>query len=316
MEAFPEYTVGFYNLENLFDTRNHPELLDDDFTPRGFKRWTHRRYRNKLYKLGRAIAHLGQGSQSPFPVLLGVAELENRRVLEDLLRTEWLQGSGLEIVHYDSPDERGIDTGLLFHRDYFTPDSHQAIPLLVYEVDGRRDYTRDILHVSGTLNGERVHVLVNHWPSRRDGADLTAHKRLQAAKTLLSLMQGIAAQESDPNFLIMGDFNDDPYSDSIRHLLGSAPLHNPMEGLLGPERGSANYKRSWMLFDQIMLSSSFLQPAPNTHSFAGANIFDPKFLKEWSKPFKGKPFRTYVGRKYLGGYSDHFPVYVRLRYHP
>lgn len=305
-------TVGFYNLENLFDTRNDPTLLDDDFTPGGFKRWTPERYENKLRKLGKAIGQMGRGRPLDLPVLLGMAEVENESVLDDLLSTDTLKGSGLEYVHFDSPDERGIDTALCYHREHFEPEGQEVIPLLVYEPDGQRDFTRDILHVHGWLNGEHVHIFVNHWPSRRDGDSETAHKRMTAAQTVRDRIWEIRSENPEANTIVMGDFNDDPHSESLKHLEESAALHNPMQQLFRPDRGSAKYRDTWMLFDQILLSHTFLNYQPGTHRFSHADIFDPEFLQEWNEPYKGKPFRTYVGRNYLGGYSDHFPVYVHL----
>ena len=314
--AKEEYTVGFYNLENLFDTEDHPDLLDDDFTPGGFKGWTPKRYENKLYKLGKTIASIAKADRAGLPVLLGMAELENHVVLEDLLQTEALKNRNLGYVHFDSPDERGIDTALCYHREHFEPESRETIPLLVYETDGRRDYTRDILYVNGHLNGERVHVFVNHWPSRRSGDRETAHKRMTAAKTLQSYIESLRYEDPGANCIVMGDFNDDPHSESLRYLEDQSGLHNPMRPLFHPEQGSAKYKDRWMLFDQILISHTFLNSQPGTHRFDRADIFGPEFLQEWEEPFKGKPFRTYAGRKYLGGYSDHFPVYIKLKYTP
>lgn len=316
MARHSQCIVGFYNLENLFDTRDQPGVLDDDFTPGGFKRWTPERYENKLRKLGRTIANLGQVGPLEAPAILGVAELENHTVLDDLLQTDALEGSGLEYIHYDSPDERGIDTALCYHRELFEPDAQQTIPLMLYETDGRRDYTRDILHVSGKLNGEPVHIFVNHWPSRRDGDAETAHKRMTAAQTLRETLEPLQAENPETNCIVMGDFNDDPHSESLRFLEEASGLHNPMRTLFHPERGSAKYKDQWMLFDQILLSHSYLNYQPGTHRLGRADIFNPEFLQEWNEPFKGKPFRTYAGRKYLGGYSDHFPVYVQLTLEP
>ena len=307
--------LGFYNLENLFDPVDHPDLLDDDYSPGGHKKWTPKRYEKKLNHIGKTITRLGSLSKARYPVLMGLAELENDKVLHDLLEIDSLGKNGMDFIHYDSPDERGIDNALLYHREYFEPEHCQPIPVLIYNEDGSRDYTRDITYVRGNLNGERMHVFVNHWPSRRDGTAETDSKRISAAGTLLSFMQTIEAEERNPNYIIMGDFNDGPDSQSIQRLLGEKPLYNPMQTLQSPERGTANYKGEWSVFDQIILSHSFLKTSPGTHTFDRANIFDEHFLQEWKEPYKGKPFRTFVGNKYLGGYSDHFPVYILLEYH-
>jgi predicted extracellular nuclease len=310
------FTVAFYNLENLFDTHNDPHTLDDDFTPRGFKRWTLKRYKRKTRKLSRTIGLLGRRTSAHPPVLVGLAELENKKVIRDLLSMPRLRKTGYRFVHYDSPDERGIDTALLYNPVHFEVVSSRRIPLKVNNHDGRPDSTRDILYVEGKLHGEMVHVFVNHWPSRREGDVKTADKRIAAAETILREMEQIEKASGRPNYLIMGDFNDGPGDESILRLVHSAGLYNAMENLLKENRGSANYKNRWSLFDQIILSSTFFDRSPGHHSFAHANIFDDHLLKEWHGHYKGIPFRTYVGRKYLGGHSDHFPVYIQLRFHP
>ena len=310
------YTVAFYNLENLFDTKNDPHKLDDDFTPKGFKKWTYKRYQRKIKKLARTIAHLGSKVSNSPPILIGLAELENKAVIKDLIATKWLKEAGYQIVHYNSPDERGIDTALLYQPKYFEVEFSENIHLSVHNLDGKKDSTRDILYVKGRLNGEPMHIFVNHWPSRRDGETKTAYKRVKAAETICEYMAKIEEKDPMPNYSIMGDFNDGPDAKSVQMLLQNKPLYNPMEKLITENRGSANYKNSWSLFDQIILSTTYFKYEKGTHSFAHANIFDDHFLKEWNGRYKGNPFRTYVGRKYIGGYSDHFPVYVQLKYHP
>ncbi|MEN8800313.1 MAG: endonuclease, partial [Flavobacteriaceae bacterium] len=163
------------------------------------------------------------------------------------------------------------------------------------------------------LNGEAMHVFVNHWPSRRKGEEETSAKRIEAANTIIRYMARLEKEHEHLNYLIMGDFNDGPADSSIKHLVETKELYNPMEKLITPDRGSANYKRSWSLFDQILVSHSFFDFEQGTHSFAHANIFDEHFLTEWKGKFRGNPFRTYIGRKYKGGYSDHFPVYIQLK---
>lgn len=308
------HTVAFYNLENLFDTIDDPETLDDDFTPEGHKKWTPRRYKKKLFKLAKTISEIGLEATQSAPALIGIAEIENEMVVQDLISTEPLRKIDYHYVHYDSPDERGIDTALLYHKDHFEVLFSEPIALLVYNQEGERDTTRDILYVHGKLNGEEVHVFVNHWPSRRDGEVETNHKRLEAAKTVKATMAKIEEQHANPNYIIMGDFNDDPDSDSIQKLMEETSLYNPMDKLRSPGRGSASYRRSWSLFDQIIVSHNFFNYEKGTHSFAHANIFDDNLLTEWKGKYKGAPYRTYVGRKYIGGYSDHFPVYIQLKY--
>jgi len=308
------HTVAFYNLENLFDTIDDPETMDDDFTPEGYKKWTPKRYRKKVYKLAKTISEIGLEATQNAPVLVGIAEVENEMVVQDLINADPLRKINYGYVHYDSPDERGIDTALIYHKDNFEVLFSEPITLMVHNLNGERDTTRDILYVHGILNGEEVHVFVNHWPSRRDGDVETDYKRVEAARTIKGAMAKIEAKYENPNYIIMGDFNDDPDSKSIQLLMSDTNLYNPMEKLRSPERGSANYRRSWSMFDQIMVSHNFFNFEKGTHSFAHANIFDDALLTEWKGKFKGTPYRTYVGRKYIGGYSDHFPVYIQLKY--
>ncbi|NER13144.1 endonuclease [Leptobacterium flavescens] len=307
------HTVAFYNLENLFDTKNDSKTLDDDFTPKGFKKWNKKRYHGKLRKLSKAISNVGRDKNGNAPVIVGLAEVENKGVIKDLIGTKHLRKKGFGYVHYDSPDERGIDVALIYQEEYFTIIHSEVIPLMVYNEEGQRDFTRDILYVNGRLNNETVHILVNHWPSRRSGSDETSYKRVEAAKTVRHALDRIKGEEEDPVFIIMGDFNDDPGSESIKDHLMGPDLYNPMSRLLSIERGSLNHRFHWNLFDQIIFSHNFFDHKAGTHKFAHADIFDDHFLKEWKGKYKNNPFRTFKGRKYLGGYSDHFPVYIQLK---
>lgn len=311
------YTIAFYNLENLFDAENDKHTLDNDFTPTGFKKWTLERYSSKRSKLARTIFNIGKEENKYPPVLMGIAEVENQKVIKDLIATAPLDTLHYKYIHYESPDERGIDTALLYNPKYFKVISSEAVPLIVENLNGDQDTTRDILYVKGTLNNEAVHVFVNHWPSRRDGGDVTEYKRLVAATLIKEKMKLIETTELSPNYVVMGDFNDDPTSKSIQSLLKDTTLYNPMEKLHFPkQRGSANYKKTWSLFDQILISHNFLNYEKGSHSFSKANIFDESFLKEKTGKYKGNPHRTYAGSTYLGGYSDHFPVYVVMKFNP
>ncbi|KAB8151188.1 endonuclease [Kordia sp. TARA_039_SRF] len=308
------HTIAFYNLENLFDTEDDQHILDDDFLPNSDRNWTPKRYEKKIYKLSSAISSLGPEEAQNAPVILGVAEVENKKVLRDLIASKKLAEYEYDFVHYNSPDERGIDVGLLYQTEYFEVLESESIPILLYNEEGQRDFTRDTLYVKGLLNNEPIHIFVNHWSSRRDGADETAYKRIKAAETVREKINYIQLQEKDPHIIIMGDFNDDPTSESIRDYLMDTDLYNPMEKLLTLYSGSLNYKGEWNLFDQIIFTTNFFDYKKHTHSFASADIFDEYFLTQWKGRYKGNPFRTYAGRKYLGGYSDHFPVYIRLKF--
>jgi len=304
------YTIAFYNLENFFDTVNDPYLLDDDFTPNGFKKWNKSKFWNKTNKISRAILNIGLEESDYPPVLVGLAEVENKGVIKSLLKAKQLRDIDYDFVHFNSPDERGIDTALIYHKGHFEVLDAETIPLIVQNTNGERDLTRDILYVRGKLHKEEIHIFVNHWPSRRQGAKETNYKRVKAAETILQKVEKLSGDSS--NIIIMGDFNDGPDSESIQRLMDTKEFINPMKKLLSPFAGSANYRGAWSLFDQILLSHSFLNYEKKTHSFVKASIFSPRFLKEWKGRYKGNPFRTFAGKKYLGGYSDHFPVYVLL----
>ena len=309
MKENPLYTVAFYNLENLFDTTDDPTILDDDFTTNGRLKWSEKRYENKLFKLRKAISNIGKDETQKTPSLIGVAEVENKKVLDDLLKNH----IEYDFVHYNSPDERGIDTALIFKKKHFKIIHSEPLPVLIYEEVGNRDYTRDILYVHGLLHNNPVHIYVNHWPSRRGNGKDTSHKRIAAAKIMKSHLEMVQNATSNATCIIMGDFNDNPHCVSIKNHLMTDNLYNPMTNLLNPtEVGSLSYKSEWNLFDQIIVSTNFLDPSNCLH-FLKAGILNDRFLQEWDNSFKGIPFRTYAGKKYLGGYSDHFPVYTIFR---
>lgn len=307
------FTVAFYNLENLFDTKNDLKTNDDDFLPYSERRWTPKRYKKKLRKLGYTIVRIGKKASKKPPALVGLAEVENQDVIVDLLQSKFLKNEDYEFVHYESPDERGIDTALIYHKRFFELDHSEVFHVELYDEDGQPDHTRDILYVKGRLNDETLNIFVNHWPSRREGAEETEHKRLKASSTLIEVIKGILANDQNSKILIMGDFNDDPKCKSVKQLTNELDLFNPMESLMSYNRGSLNHRFNWNLFDQILFSTNFFEFYPDKHGFSKADIFDREFLRQFKGRYKGNPFRTYVGLKYKGGYSDHFPVYLLLK---
>ena len=248
------------------------------------------------------------------PVLLGVAEVENAQVLDALVDSKFLRKKEYGYVHFDSPDERGIDTALLYRKEYFSVIKQEAHTVYLTDGMGGRDYTRDILYVSGELENQPLHLLINHRPSRRRGNNETAHKRKVAAEKNLEILQNILTEDPNAKVVIMGDFNDDPHSESVKQLV-STEMYNPMEVLLTKYRGTLSHRDTWHLFDQIIISHNFLQGHNNPFRFKMAKIFDPADIKEYKGKYKGLPFRTYAGKKYLGGYSDHFPVYTIFSIH-
>ena len=307
------YTIAFYNLENLFDIYNDASKFDDDFLPRSEKRWTKKRYDRKLLKLGEVIAKIGYDESRTNPSIVGLAEVENKNVIRDLIQSHHLSEFDYDFVHYNSQDERGIDVALLYDKTVFEVKNSKTYSIYLEDEIGEQDYTRDILLVSGILHSELIHCIVNHWPSRREGEKESKHKRLKAAKKVLEIMSDIRRTDQDAKILVMGDFNDNPGNDSIKFLAEEGHLFNPMETLISYSRGTLNHNFQWNLFDQILFTTNFFETENNTLKFDEANIFDEKFLTQYKGKFKGQPFRTFVGRKYKGGYSDHFPVYLHLK---
>jgi len=305
--------IGFYNLENLFDTSDDKNTFDDDFTPAGKKHWNYRRYHKKIKKLSSVISQIGTDKSKLPPVLMGVVEVENKVVLDDLVNHKNLAEFDYGYAHFDSPDERGIDVALLYQKKEFELLASKTYPLLLSTPRGERDYTRDVLYVKGRLNGELMYVLVNHWPSRRSGKDTSETNRIKAAELVGSIVASIQLEDPLAYIMIMGDFNDDPTNKSIKQtLLSNTSLHNPMESLLAKGKGSLSHKRTWHLFDQIIFTKNFFDKTDTGFSFRYADVFNKNFVKIFRGKYKGTPFRTYVGKWYKGGFSDHFPVYIFL----
>jgi len=307
------HTIAFYNLENLFDTFDDKFTHDNDFLPRSEKNWTEKRYRKKVRKLGYAISNIGVKTSKKLPAIVGLAEVENKLVIDDLLNSKFLKDKSFDYVHYDSPDERGIDVALIYDTSVFEVINSEVFPLDLFDEDGSRDYTRDILLVEGKLNNERLFFIVNHWPSRRQGVEESEPSRLLASDKALEVISKVKNEHQNPKIIIMGDFNDGPFNKSIKQLLNSEDLFNPMEKLKSFFRGSLSHRRQWNLFDQILFTTNFFEYQKGEHSFSKADIFDEAFLRQYKGKYKGNPFRTFVGRKYKGGYSDHFPVYIHLK---
>lgn len=307
--------IAFYNIENLFDTIDDPNTDDAQFLPEGFYEWTSDRYTAKLSNMANAIAGIGAGVCTDGPDIVGLAEVENLSVLEDLIKTPPLDKSGYQIVHYDSPDKRGIDVALLYKPDAFKVINSTSNRLLI---PGMPDFfTRNQLVVSGELDGEHINLMVNHWPSRRSGPEY----RIAAARLSLHLSDSLNRVQKNAKTIIMGDLNDDPADSSVFVVLGAKgnkdlvkkqELFNPMWEIHNDGFGSLEYRGNWNLFDQIIISKSLLSQKGKGWKFEKAAIHSVSLLKEQTGKYAGNPWRTFVGKKYLGGFSDHLPVYIVL----
>ena len=316
-------TVAFYNVENLFDTFNDPLTFDDDRTPKGKDHWTEEIYRDKLKKIAFAIRNIGAGRAGNPPVIVGLCEIENRKVLEDLIQEPVLAEHHYGIVHYESPDRRGIDVALLYQTQFFIPVSSKAHELIIYDSyePKKRVYTRDQLVVSGLLEGEELHFIVNHWPSRSGGASGSSYKREKAATLNREIIDSLQQMDPYAKIMSLGDFNDDPFDKSLEEILGASPdredielkdLYNPMAGLAQQGIGSLAFRDGWNLFDQIILSQPLLEEDYSSYRFYQARIANENYLVTPTGQYKGYPFRSFGFGGYTGGYSDHFPVYVFL----
>ena len=220
------FTIGFYNVENLFDTINNPNTLDNDFTPYGKHKWNKRKYFQKIKKISSVISQIGKEHTNNSPVIMGLAEIENDTVIKDLINHENLLKHNYGYIHFKSKDERGIDVSLIYNKRFFVELSSKTYSLSLASENGDTDYTRDVLMVKGKLYNQLIYIIVNHWPSRREGEKETSYKRIKAAKLNLQIIKEIKSETKNPKILIMGDFNDNPTNDSIQKHLVTNEFYN------------------------------------------------------------------------------------------
>lgn len=321
-KKFKIHTIGFYNLENLFDTINDP-LKFDEYSPiMELKTNRAEAYKKKVKNMARVISEIGKDVTHNTPAILGVCEVENRSVLEDVVNDSLLIEKDYGIVHRDSPDARGIDVALLYQKSLFTPTSFSTYKLKIFDdQDGKRITTRDQLLVSGELEGDVIHIIVNHWPSRRGGEARSRPKRVAAAKLNKRIVDSLQAESPYAKIIVMGDFNDNPNNTSIKNVLntqrkrkkvGSKGLYNPFENFYRDGLGTTAYRDSWSLFDQIIISKPFLEKDYTSFKYYKAGIFNKNYLITSSGKYKGYPFRSWSNGGFSNGYSDHFPVYMYL----
>lgn len=314
------FRIMFYNVENLFDTYDNPLKDDDDFLPEGFMRWNSWKYWDKLRNIARVITAVG-GMESP--ALVGLCEIETDSILYDLTKRSPLRAQEYAYIITNSPDERGMNVGLLYQRDQFKP-----LQVCEYEVRfGRKGIkpTRNLLHVVGkVLSGDSIDVFVCHFPSRSGGQRETEPSRLDAAALLRSKADSVCNLRDNAYIVIMGDFNDTPNNKSISKILGAKSIHEaPSEkGLHNlflhrtgeEETGTYKYRGKWEILDQFIVSGNLLSEKSSIHLRDNtATIFNADFLLEDDEKYYGKkPYRTNLGPRYLAGFSDHLPIYVDI----
>lgn len=310
------YSVAFYNLENLFDTIHDDGKNDYDFLPDGRYAWNTTKYEAKLKNLAHVLSELSRGKVTQGPACIGVAEVENKRVLDDLLKQ--LALSQYRYVHYEGPDERGIDCALLYDSLQFQVKHSKLVYSAPFEGD-TTDLTRGFLVVDGSLAGERLCLIVNHWPSRGSGEEY----RIHAARQVKALKDSLFREDRHLKLIVMGDLNDDPMDESLqvlgarkdREQVGEQEFYNPWWKTLEDDGiGTLCYRGKWNLFDQIVLTRPLLEGQGGL-LYDGNEVFRPDYLFQHDDKYEGYPLRTHGGRKWLNGYSDHLPTIVYLRKH-
>ena len=316
-------TIAFYNLENLFDTINDPTINDEASPIMELKFNRAAVYWDKIEKLASTIAQIGLEKSKTSPAIIGVAEVENRGVLEDLVKSKHLLKNNYGIIHYDSPDKRGIDVALLYQKKYFNPVFHEVFNPNIYR-GNRKVFTRDQLLVSGYLDDEFIHLIVNHWPSRSGGEAKSRPLREKAAYQNVKIIKKIREKDAAAKIILMGDFNDDPINASFKKVLkpkrkkknvGKNDLYNPYENMYRKGFNTLAYRDNLNLFDMLLISAGLVDGGEkdfSSYKMFQAKIFNKRFLSDSKGKYKGYPFRSFSNGGYTGGYSDHYPVYIYL----
>lgn len=319
------YKVVFYNLENFFDTINDPEVRDDEFTPEGPKRWNSAKYYKKLGNIERVLFDIAAIDKS-YPVVIGVSEVENRSVLEDIVATPKLAPANYRISHYDSPEARGVDVAFLYRPDVFKMEGSAPIRTVVPQLPNFK--TRDISTMWGTIEGEPFFFMVAHWPSRLGGKEASEFKRIAVGEQMRRIADSVLQVNPATKIVAMGDFNDDPTDPSMLEGLNAKPkvkdlqpgdFFSPFHAVLRAGMGTLAYGDAWNLFDNIVVSENLVNAKPGELRLVRApgskyygNVFKRNYMIQREGQFKGYPLRTYVGNNFQGGYSDHFPVYIYI----
>lgn len=311
--------IAFYNVENLFDTIDSPDTNDTEYTQGGSKNWDGKKYWDKISNIAQVISEIGTELTPDGPAMMGLSEIENRSVLEDLVKDRQISDRNYQIVHYDSPDRRGVDVAFIYQPKYFKVLSSRPV---FFQPEGRPDfYSRDVLLISGLLHGEAMHILVNHWPSRSSGERKTRPLRNAAAQLNRRLIDSLSQADPTAHIILMGDLNDDPNNQSVQVYLKAiankdkmkpGELFNPFHDFYRRGIGTLAWRDSWNLFDMIILNQTLLTEDKSTYTFLRAGVFNKKYLLQPEGRFAGYPFRTHAGDTYLGGFSDHFPTYIFL----
>jgi len=306
--------IMFYNVENMFDIYEDSLKNDKEFLPSGSRRWTYKRMKQKFTNISRVILNAGGWN---LPVIVGLCEVENSFVLNSFLYETGLYNLGYRYVHYESPDERGIDVALIYKKKCFEVIDSQ--PYMV-DLSSFKHFTRDILYVKGVLlEKDTLHLLVNHWPSRLGGAIASSPRREIAANTAKKICDSILFYNVNANIIIMGDFNEDPDTRIMTEIIDAGKKNDTLKFVnlarhAEGYQGTIKYQHTWSIFDQIIVSQSLLNDSSKIKVRKPVmTIISLPFLFEADPTYGGQRlFRTYSGYKYTGGFSDHLPVWIDL----
>jgi len=298
--------ISFYNCENFYDTIDQRNTIDEEFTPLSIKAYNGKIFEQKRKQIAQTIYELGKQVNQDGISIMGLVEIENKMVLDALVNDPIIKKYHYQIIHFDSKDLRGVDVALIYHPAHFKP--YQYKPISLNMGTHQNDFpTRDILYVKGLLDHQWVHVLVNHWPSRRGGTKESAKRRYRASEVARTLIDSIVKTDDQAQVIMMGDFNDNPTDPSLRNI----PLENPFFAIFKKGWGSLAFNDQWSLFDQILLSKPFFDPNRDL-TYYKSIIYNKLNRTESTGKFKGYPKRTWSGDQYNKGFSDHFPVSIIL----
>lgn len=315
------HTVGFYNLENLFDTIDDPNSKDEYSPILQIQENKSSVYWKKVDNMAKVLSEIGRETATTSASILGIAEVENEQVIQDLLATPYFKDLPYDYVHSESEDWRGIDVGLIYNKTLFSLTNFTSHNLIAWNSDGYRVRTRSQLVVSGYLDNELMYIIVNHWPSQREGKRKTEYLRKKSAELTLSIIDSIQSETPNPKLMILGDFNDNPNAKSLKMLtakqhsgtnIDNIQMYNPFESMHKKGLGTLGYRDQLNLFDQIMVSSTMNTKTYENYQLYKAGIFNPNYLITKSGKYKGYPKRSFSNNKFTGGYSDHYPIYIYL----
>ena len=311
-------TLVFYNVENFYAKNRHNNT---SFLPSNFLKWEESRYEQKVDKIAYSIAKIGYKETQDFPLLVGLSEVEDESVLNDLIANKNLKDGNYATILFESLDERRINVGCIYRKELIEVLKSEPIRVVFKNQNEERSYTRDILFLKTKLADEIVYFFILHLPSKLD-LEVNQVKRTILLQKIKAKVDEIKVNQKDPRIVIMGDFNDSPTADNIREILQTNPtkketrisnFYNPMVSLMSYKRGSLVHKKQWMLFDQMLFSHAFIKEN-EVISIVKTDIFDEPFLTMNPNKYGGFPLRTFVGTKFSGGYSDHFPIYTIIKY--